>query len=273
MAEISKKSKSFLREDSLIAISDITADENLELRSDFLTKVFERDKNTGKLIRSKQSIRDLCIQNGVKYRMIFNAMNMRQYNKEDIKEAIEHLSDFINDLGVGGIVEFHAADMTQNSDHLHFWITSEDKNIYNAIANEMVFMGYTNKEDVYIQAYEENKPIPKEELVKDVNTSVKERFIEAPTIGKENTEIIQSIYQMLNRTTFKREKIMPHDEIKEKVDQDDFIKETNTKYEQFLQSFTGGKTLNIQTEKGLELTAKLNSQKDSLKNLMKNRQK
>ena len=158
MALRGSRSQSFLRSKDLLSFSEISHDKDGKniLNNRVLAEALARDAN-GQFIRNKGNIANILNRYGVIYRMIFNAMNMEQYTYDEVQEALDHLSEYINDLGVSGIVEFHASDRTQNSDHIHFWISSEDKIIYNKIAHEMVAMGYSNKEDVYIQKYEDNR--------------------------------------------------------------------------------------------------------------------
>ncbi len=177
MARRGSSSNSFLRSKDLIAFSEISHDKegNNILKNRVLAEALARDES-GKFIRNKANIANILNRYGVVYRMVFNAMNMEHYSYSDIEEALEHLADYIHDLGVSGIVEFHASDKTQNSDHIHFWISSEDTIIYNKIAQEMVAMGYSNIEDVYIQKYEDNRKLDEKEYVNDKNSSIEERF-------------------------------------------------------------------------------------------------
>ncbi len=170
-------SKSFLRSKELISFSEIYYDKegSYVFEKGILKEALKRDNN-GNLIRNKVNIANILNKYGVLYRMIFNAMNMEQYTYNEVQKALDHLSNYISDLGVSGIVEFHASDKTQNSDHIHFWINTEDKLIYNRIAEEIVLMGYSNKEDVYIQKYEENKKLDEAEYVKSKDESLNDRF-------------------------------------------------------------------------------------------------
>jgi len=172
MALRGKFSQSFLRSKELVSFSEISYDRkgNNILENKILKEALARDSN-GNFIRNKANIANILNKYGIVYRMIFNAMNMEQYTYNEIDEALNHLSEYINDLGVSGIIEFHAADKTQNSDHIHFWISSEEKIIYNKIAQEMVLMGYSNKEDVYIQKYEENRLLDEKEYISHTQES------------------------------------------------------------------------------------------------------
>jgi hypothetical protein len=129
-------SQSFLRSKNLLSYSEISHDKegNNVIKSKILEEALARDEE-GKFIRNKVNIANVLNRYGVLCRMVFNAMNMDQYTYSEVKDALDHLSDYINDFGVSGIVEFHAADKTQNSDHIHFWISSEDKIIYNKIGH------------------------------------------------------------------------------------------------------------------------------------------
>ena len=191
-------SQSFLRSKDLLSYSEISHDKegNNVLQNRVLAEALARDGD-GNLIRNKVNIAKILNKYGVLYRMVFNAMNMDQYTYDEVQEALDHLSEYINDLGVSGIVEFHAADKTQNSDHIHFWISSEDTIIYNKIAQEMVAMGYSNKEDIYIQKYEDNKKLDEEEYVHDEDTTLRERFSIKP-MGMEAGETLDSINEMLS---------------------------------------------------------------------------
>jgi len=177
MARRGKSSHSFLRSKELIAFSEISYDKegNYIYDKQILKEALTKDES-GNFIRNKANIAKVLNKYGILYRMIFNAMNMDQYTYDEVQEALDYLSEYINDLGVSGIVEFHAADQTQNSDHIHFWISTEDRFIYHKIAQEMVSMGYSNREDVYIQKYETNEPIDEEEYVNAEHTSIEERF-------------------------------------------------------------------------------------------------
>jgi hypothetical protein len=174
-------SQSFLRSKELLAYSEISYDKegNYVLDNAILKEALARN-NEGKLIRNKVNIAKILNKYGVIYRMVFNAMNMDTYTYHEVQKSLDHLSWYINDLGVSGIVEFHAADKTQNSDHIHFWISSEDKIIYNKIAQEMVTMGYSNKEDVYIQKYENNEKLEESIYVNNDNISINQRFLTIP---------------------------------------------------------------------------------------------
>jgi hypothetical protein len=170
-------SQSFLRSKELLSFSEISYDRegNNILQYGILKEALACNSD-GTLIRNKANIAKILNRYGVLYRMIFNAMNMDQYTYDEVQEALDYLSEYINDLGVSGIIEFHAADKTQNSDHIHFWINSEDTLIYNKIAQEMVAMGYSNKEDVYIQKYEDNKKLDEIEYVNDKDSRLSDRF-------------------------------------------------------------------------------------------------
>jgi kynurenine formamidase len=191
-------SQSFLRSKDLLSFSEISHDKdgNNILKNTILKEALARDAE-GKLIRNKVNIAQILNKYGVIYRMVFNAMNMEQYTYNEVQEALDYLSEYINDLGVSGIVEFHAADKTQNSDHIHFWISSEEKLIYNKIAQEMVAMGCSNREDVYIQKYEDNNRLNKMEYVNNEECSLIDRFSLKPT-GRETGETINSINKMLS---------------------------------------------------------------------------
>jgi hypothetical protein len=170
-------SQSFLRSKELLSFSEISYDKEGKYIYDkgILKEALARDES-GQFIRNKVNIARILNNYGILYRMVFNAMNMDQYTYTEVQEALEYLSEYINELGVSGIVEFHASDKTQNSDHIHFWISTEDKLIYNKIAKEMVSMGYSNEEDIYIQKYENNKQLDEKEYVNDENRSLNDRF-------------------------------------------------------------------------------------------------
>lgn len=191
-------SQSFLRSKELLSFSEIFYDKegNNVLKNKILAEALARD-NTGQLIRNKVNIAKILNKYGVLYRMVFNAMNMDQYTYDEVQEALDYLSEYINDLGVSGIVEFHAADKTQNSDHIHFWISSEDTIIYNQIAQEMVAMGYSNEEDIYIQKYEDNKKLDEMEYVYHEDTTLEDRFSIKP-MGMEAGKTLDSINKMLS---------------------------------------------------------------------------
>lgn len=191
-------SQSFLRSKELLSFSEIFYDKegNNVLKNKILAEALARD-NTGQLIRNKVNIAKILNKYGVLYRMVFNAMNMDQYTYDEVQEALDYLSKYINDLGVSGIVEFHAADKTQNSDHIHFWISSEDTIIYNQIAQEMVAMGYSNEEDIYIQKYEDNKKLDEMEYVYHEDTTLEDRFSIKP-MGMEAGKTLDSINKMLS---------------------------------------------------------------------------
>jgi len=191
-------SQSFLRSKELLSFSEIAYDKegNYILNKKIIKEALACDSE-GKLIRNKVNIANILNRYGVIYRMVFNAMNMDQYTYDEVQEALDHLSDYINDLGISGIIEFHAADKTQNSDHIHFWISSENTLIYNKIAKEMVAMGYSNKEDVYIQKYEDNNKIDEKEYVNSENHQLSERFSIKP-IGMEAGETLNYINKMLS---------------------------------------------------------------------------
>ena len=192
-------SQSFLRSKDLLSYSEISHDRegNNILGNKILKEALARDAY-GQLIRNKLNIAKILNKYGVLYRMVFNAMNMDQYTYNEVQEALEHLSEYINDLGVSGIVEFHAADKTQNSDHIHFWISSEDTIIYNKIAQEMVAMGYSNKEDIYIQKYEDNKKLDEIEYVHNEDTPLRERFSIKPMEMEENFYKSESTSEVLS---------------------------------------------------------------------------
>ncbi len=183
MALRGASSKSFLRSKELIAFAEISYDSegNNILKHGILKEALARDNN-GKLIRNKRNIAQILDKYGIKYRMIFNTMNMSEYTYHEIQDALNHLSEYLYDLGVSGIVEFHASDKTQNSDHIHFWINSEDRVIYNKIAQEMIAMGYSNKEDIRIQQFNDNQKreeieyIDKKKEVKDIVKIQKEKY-------------------------------------------------------------------------------------------------
>ncbi len=203
MALRGSSSQSFLRSKDLISFSEISYDRegNNIINNRVLAEALARD-SSGNFIRQKSNIANILNRYGVVYRMIFNAMNMAHYTYDDIQEALDHLSEYIHDLGISGIVEFHASDKTQNSDHIHFWISSEETLIYNKIAKEMVSMGYSNIEDVYIQKYEDNSKINEWLYVNSEDMSIEKRLTtktiaQEPIeqIGKE--EIIQGILPSL----------------------------------------------------------------------------
>ena len=197
MARRGNFSQSFLRSKELLAYSEIAYDEegNNIIDRKVLEEALARD-GEGKLIRNKVNIAKILNKYGVLYRMVFNAMNMEQYTYQEVQEALDHLSWYINDMGVSGIIEFHAADKTQNSDHIHFWISTEEKLVYHKIAQEMVAMGYSNEEDIYIQKYEDNEKIEEIDYVSDEDRSINERFLIKP-MGMEAGETLDSINEML----------------------------------------------------------------------------
>ena len=197
MARRGSFSQSFLRSKELLAYSEIAYDEegNNIIERKVLEEALARD-GEGKLIRNKVNIAKILNKYGVLYRMVFNAMNMEQYTYQEVQEALDHLSWYINDMGVSGIIEFHAADKTQNSDHIHFWISSEEKHVYHKIAQEMVAMGYSNEEDIYIQKYEDNEKIEEIDYARDEDSSINERFLIKP-MGMEAGETLDSINEML----------------------------------------------------------------------------
>ena len=197
MAERGIFSQSFLRETGLIGISEIENDEegNNVVNQKILQGILSKDPD-GKLIRNKANISKIFNKYNVKYRMVFNAMNMSSYTYDEVNEAVHHMADYINEIGVFGIVEFHAADKTQNSDHMHFWINSEDAGVYQKIAREMVSQQYSNIEDVYIQKYESNDIILEEDYVNVEDMSLSERF-DSPSIGRETGEYLESLNELL----------------------------------------------------------------------------
>ncbi len=209
MALRGSRSQSFLRSKDLLSFSEISHDKegNNILKNRVLAEALARDAN-GKFIRNKGNIANILNRYGVIYRMVFNAMNMEQYTYNEVQEALDHLSEYINDLGVSGIVEFHASDRTQNSDHIHFWISSEDKIIYNKIAYEMVAMGYSNQEDVYIQKYEDNRRLDESDYVRDENMTIQDRFSIKP-MGMEAGETLDSIREMLSMEEEQQDKSEP----------------------------------------------------------------
>ena len=191
-------SQSFLRSKELLSFSEISYDkEGNYIYDKGILKEALACNSHGKLIRNKVNIAKILNKYDILYRMVFNAMNMDQYTYDEVKEALNHLSNYINDLGVSGIVEFHAADKTQNSDHIHFWISTEDKLIYNKIAQEMVTMEYSNEEDVYIQKYENNEKLNAMEYVNNKDSLLKDRF-SIKKIGMETGETLHSINEMLS---------------------------------------------------------------------------
>lgn len=194
MALRGERSQSFLRSKELISFSEIShdSDGNNILKNRIIEEALARNKE-GKFVRNKANIANILNRYGVIYRMVFNAMNMEQYTYTEVEEALKHLSNYINDLGISGIVEFHASDKTQNSDHIHFWINSEDLIIYKKIAKEMVSMGYSNIEDVYIQKYESNKKLDKSKYENQIDTPISERFPIQPIINKEDKNMKESI--------------------------------------------------------------------------------
>jgi hypothetical protein len=200
MARRGNSSQSFLRSKELLSFSEISYDRegNNVLKYGILKEALACNSE-GTLIRNKANIAKILNRYGVLYRMIFNAMNMDQYSYDEVQEALDYLSEYINDLGISGIIEFHAADKTQNSDHIHFWINSEDTLIYNKIAGEMVAMGYSNKEDVYIQKYEDNKKLDEIEYVNDKDSRLSDRFsIEDKSLiveEKANNSFVSSLHE------------------------------------------------------------------------------
>ena len=166
MATIGDNSKSFLRS-SVYEVSEPFDEE------DFFKKLLK--KNQYGLIRKKNNILELTKKKGIQFRMVFNAMNMRDLPREEIQEHLKDISEELNDLGVSGIVEFHNADGTQNSDHIHLWVSSEDKIIYNRVAHYLVDNALSNKEDVHIQKFQ-------------VNGKIEEEFLYTENIEKESEE-------------------------------------------------------------------------------------
>jgi hypothetical protein len=65
------------------------------------------------------------------------------------------------------------------------------------IAQEMVAMGYSNEEDIYIQKYEDNKKLDEIEYVHSENTTIEERFSIEP-MGMEAGKTLDSINEMLS---------------------------------------------------------------------------
>ncbi|RUM76662.1 MAG: hypothetical protein DSZ11_00305 [Sulfurovum sp.] len=194
MALRGNSSQSFLRSKDLISFSEIFYDKdgNNIINNRVLEEALARD-SSGNFIRHKSNIANILNRYGVIYRMVFNTMNMGQYTYDDVQDAVTHLSEYIHDLGISGIVEFHAADRTQNSDHIHFWISSEDTLIYNKIALEMVSMGYSNVEDVYIQKYEDNQKLDESLYVNSEDMSINERFSTKPILEIKEKEITHGI--------------------------------------------------------------------------------
>jgi len=93
-------SQSFLRSKELLSFYD--KEGNNVLKNKILAEALARD-NTGQLIRNKVNIAKILNKYGVLYRMVFNAMNMDQYTYDEVQEALDYLSKYINDLGVSGI--------------------------------------------------------------------------------------------------------------------------------------------------------------------------
>ena len=219
-------SGSFLRSKDLISFSEIAYDMegNNIIDKRILAEALARD-SSGNFIRQKSNIANILNRYGVLYRMVFNAMNMGQYTYNDVLKAVEHLAEYIHDLGISGIVEFHASDKTQNSDHIHFWINSEDKLIYNKIAQEMVSMGYSNIEDVYIQKYEDNQRLDESEYVNSEDMSIEDRFATKPILYMEKIDgifpslrkkynlIIESISELFQRAIPIKKPIEPNIDI------------------------------------------------------------
>ena len=224
-------SQSFLRSKELLSYSEISHDKegNYVLDNEILKEALARD-DKGKLIRNKVNIAKILNKYGILYRMIFNAMNMERYTYIEVQEALDHLSWYINDLGVSGIIEFHAADKTQNSDHIHFWISSEEKIIYNKIAQEIVTMGYSNKEDIYIQKYETNEKLDTSDYVNEENMTINQRF-STILIGQEAGETLNSINEMLSL-----EKNEPKDDI---ILGNTLLSTLLTKYHSVINTITG----------------------------------
>jgi hypothetical protein len=227
-------SRSFLRSKELLSYSEISYDMegNYIYDKGILKKALARDTN-GKLIRNKANIAKILNKYGIIYRMVFNAMNMDQYTYDEVQESLNHLSNYINDLGVSGIVEFHAADKTQNSDHIHFWINTEDRFIYNKIAQEIVTMGYSNKEDVYIQKYENNEKLDESEYVNDKNYPLKNKSLIKP-INTSLSSLKDKYNTVLNNINnlFKKN----YQDNKQPSNKNSFIDEKQKRFNKYLNS-------------------------------------
>ncbi|MFA7434892.1 MAG: hypothetical protein WC006_00820 [Bacilli bacterium] len=139
--------------------------------------------------------------------MIFNVMNLRYANHDDIKNMLIDCKNHLENLGVAGIVEYHPADQTQNSDHVHLWINTEDTDISRNFGNFLVHNGYSNNEDVFIKAMKENIQIEVDEYERLSNISVKEKLHETNLTNENIVELKSEIFKKLNSIPIQGDKI------------------------------------------------------------------
>lgn len=176
MALIGTKSKSFLRNSNYIEYVELYYDKDGEniLDNKTLETLLQRD-SSGDLIINKKKILATCIESGISHRMIFNTMNLRYKGNEEIKDILKECQNFLDENGVSGIIEFHPADQTLNSDHVHLWINTDSRDFANSFGGFLVSSGYSNKQDVFVREFEKNDIIGIDNYSRMSNTTQDER--------------------------------------------------------------------------------------------------
>jgi hypothetical protein len=193
MATRGSKSNSFLRESSLTI--SIVPTQRWDQLKDFLKK----DKN-GRSVYDRAAIKNFFDVKNIKKHIVLNASNLKYWKLQEVMDFLENdFKEFMEDLGVAGCIEYHKADETQNSDHLHFWITDDSNYIRSMITSFIVDNDICKRNDVNIQKYDALQKIPQEELheVDEENLHVNSKFIKQKTasrfITKKTTTALSSI--------------------------------------------------------------------------------
>jgi hypothetical protein len=158
MAKRGAKSNSFLREKNLTIPLVATPSQ------EYLNKILRKDKY-GRTILNRQSIISVFDANGIDRHLVFNASNLKYKTlSEAMKEVEEAIKEPLEDAGVFGVIEYHKADETQNSDHLHFWINTDDEYVKHIIRSIIVENEWSYSYDVDIQKYTDGQKIDESEM-------------------------------------------------------------------------------------------------------------
>ena len=193
MATRGAKSNSFLRESSL-TVPVVPAHRWIPLEN-FLRK----DKN-GRALYHRAIIKNFFDVREINKHIVLNASNLKYWKLNEVMDFLKkEFREFLEDLGVAGCIEYHKADETQNSDHIHFWITDDSKYIRNKLTGFILDNNICKMSDVNIQKYDAGERIPKEEIldVEEKNLHINEKFIKQTTayrfITKKTVETLSSI--------------------------------------------------------------------------------
>jgi len=152
MATRGANSKSFLRErdDFTVVIGSFVDSYDFENVYDMQTVMHQKDAN-GKFVYSKKQIFEITENLGYNKHIVVNAKNLLGMNSYKIQKIINEFKEYLDDLGISGILEFHANDKTQKSFHFHFWTNNDDVYVKNSLIEFVLDNKLADVDNVNIQ--------------------------------------------------------------------------------------------------------------------------